>query len=139
MFFSPKIVNFTNMECWINGPGLADNQIHCLFLHLACYKLWVNLPNNKKLPKTSKLYLFPSGKGKRKSTKNTFLSTNVPKHVICLIWWMTSVVNTFSTIFPIYLFIFVETPRKFIIAELSIRKLGSSSVLMIHCIIQQCY
>ena len=31
---------------------------------------------------------------------------------------------------------FVETPRKFIIAELSIRKLGSSSVLIIqHCII----
>ena len=31
----------------------------------------------------------------------------------------------------IFLFIFVETPRKFIIAELSIRKLGSSSVLII--------
>ena len=30
-----------------------------------------------------------------------------------------------------YLFSFVETPRKFIIAELSIRKLGSSSVLII--------
>ena len=30
----------------------------------------------------------------------------------------------------IYLLSFVETPRKFIIAELSIRKLGSSSVLM---------
>ena len=30
-----------------------------------------------------------------------------------------------------YLFNFVETPRKFIIAELSIRKLGSSSVLII--------
>ena len=30
----------------------------------------------------------------------------------------------------IYLFSFVETPRKFIIAELSIRKLGSSSVLL---------
>ena len=29
-----------------------------------------------------------------------------------------------------YLFSFVETPRKFIIAELSIRKLGSSSVLI---------
>ena len=27
----------------------------------------------------------------------------------------------------------METPRKFIIAELSIRKLGSSSVLIIHC------
>ena len=31
----------------------------------------------------------------------------------------------------IYLFIFVETPRKFIIAELSICKLGSLSVLII--------
>ena len=31
----------------------------------------------------------------------------------------------------IYLFSFVETPRKFIIAELSICKLGSSSVLII--------
>ena len=30
----------------------------------------------------------------------------------------------------IYLFSFVETPRKFIIAELSIRKLGSSSALL---------
>ena len=30
----------------------------------------------------------------------------------------------------IYLFSFVEIPRKFIIAELSIRKLGSSSVLI---------
>ena len=31
----------------------------------------------------------------------------------------------------LYLFNFVETPRKFIIAKLSIRKLGSSSVLII--------
>ena len=31
----------------------------------------------------------------------------------------------------IYLLSFVDTPRKFIIAELSIRKLGSSSVLII--------
>ena len=31
----------------------------------------------------------------------------------------------------IYLLSFVETPRKFIIAELSIRKLGSSSVLIL--------
>ena len=31
----------------------------------------------------------------------------------------------------IYLFSFVETPRKSIIAEFSIRKLGSSSVLII--------
>ena len=30
-----------------------------------------------------------------------------------------------------YLFSFVETPRKFIIAKLSIRELGSSSVLII--------
>ena len=35
----------------------------------------------------------------------------------------------------IYLLSFVETPRKFIIAELSIRKLGSSSVLIIRSII----
>ena len=35
----------------------------------------------------------------------------------------------------IYLLSFVETPRKFIIAELSIRKLGSSSVLIIIIII----
>ena len=35
----------------------------------------------------------------------------------------------------IYLFSFVETPRKFIIAELSIRKLGSSSVLIVLVII----
>ena len=35
----------------------------------------------------------------------------------------------------IYLFSFVETPRKFIIAELSIRKLGSSSVLIILLIV----
>ena len=34
----------------------------------------------------------------------------------------------------IYLLSFVETPRKFIIAELSIRKLGSSSVLIISII-----
>ena len=34
-----------------------------------------------------------------------------------------------------YLLSFVETPRKFIIAELSIRKLGSSSVLIILIII----
>ena len=32
----------------------------------------------------------------------------------------------------LYLLSFVETSRKFIIAELSIRKLGSSSVLIIH-------
>ena len=34
----------------------------------------------------------------------------------------------------IYLLSFVETPRKFIIAELSIRKLGSSSVVFISII-----
>ena len=32
----------------------------------------------------------------------------------------------------IYLFSFVETPRKFIVAELSNRKLGCSSVLIIY-------
>ena len=35
------------------------------------------------------------------------------------------------TMMTLYLLSFVETPRKFIIAELSIRKLGSSSVLII--------
>ena len=35
----------------------------------------------------------------------------------------------------LYLLSFVETPRKLIIAELSIRKLGSSSVLIIPAII----
>ena len=35
----------------------------------------------------------------------------------------------------IYLLSFVETPCKFIIAELSIRKLGSSSVLIMHCVV----
>ena len=39
------------------------------------------------------------------------------------------------SILPVYLLSFVETPRKFIIAELSIRKLGSSSVLIIPIII----
>ena len=39
--------------------------------------------------------------------------------------------NDYNTIYTIYLLSFVETPRKFIIAELSIRKLGSSSVLII--------
>ena len=33
--------------------------------------------------------------------------------------------------YNILVYSFVETPRKFIIAELSIRKLGSSSVLII--------
>ena len=37
--------------------------------------------------------------------------------------------NGHNTIHTVYLSSFVETPRKFIIAELSIRKLGSSSVL----------
>ena len=35
----------------------------------------------------------------------------------------------------IYLFSFVETPRKLIIAKLLLRKLGSSSVLIMHHII----
>ena len=42
-----------------------------------------------------------------------------------------------KTMFMIYLLSFVETPRKFIIAELSIRKLGSSSVLII--LLYYCY
>ena len=37
----------------------------------------------------------------------------------------------YFTVVCLYLLSFVETPRKFIIAELSIRKLGSSSVLII--------
>ena len=41
-------------------------------------------------------------------------------------------IETHKTIWLIYLLSFVETPRKFIIAELSIRKLGSSSVLIIN-------
>ena len=41
----------------------------------------------------------------------------------------------FDQQFLLYLLSFVETPRKFIIAELSIRKLGSSSVLIILLII----
>ena len=40
-------------------------------------------------------------------------------------------VENLQVLFILYLFSFVETPRKFIIAELSIRKLGSSSVLII--------
>ena len=39
--------------------------------------------------------------------------------------------NTCNRQLRIYMFSFVETLRKFIIAELSIRKLGSSSVLII--------
>ena len=46
--------------------------------------------------------------------------------LICFLY--VCMVNT------IYLLSFVETPRKFIIAELSIRKLGSSSVLIIRII-----
>ena len=41
-----------------------------------------------------------------------------------------------TTIEWFYLFRFGETPRKFIIAELSIRKLGSSSLLIIAFIIR---
>ena len=47
---------------------------------------------------------------------------------------MTSLILSFlyvCMVNTIYLLSFVETPRKFIIAELSIRKLGSSSVLII--------
>ena len=55
---------------------------------------------------------------------------STPQHYLNFLWQFDSflyvcMVNT------IYLFSFVETPRKFIIAELSIRKLGSSSVLII--------
>ena len=39
------------------------------------------------------------------------------------------------SILSVYLLSFVKTPRKFMIAELSIRKLGSSSVLIIPIII----
>ena len=39
--------------------------------------------------------------------------------------------------YELYLFSFVETPGKFIVAKLSIRKLGSSSVLTI--LIMQTY
>ena len=47
--------------------------------------------------------------------------------------WLVQVVNKFGiSKVPCASFIsFVETPRKFITAELSIRKLGSSSVLII--------
>ena len=41
-------------------------------------------------------------------------------------------VGNIVSVFQIYLLSFAETPRKFIITELSIRKLGSSSVLIIH-------
>ena len=45
-------------------------------------------------------------------------------------FWPDKDLKTFNNI-AMYLLSFVETPRKFIIAELSIRKLGSSSVLII--------
>ena len=45
------------------------------------------------------------------------------------------ILSRFVQFLQTYLFSFVETPRKFIIAELSIRKLGSSSVLIIQSII----
>ena len=48
-----------------------------------------------------------------------------PIHLHLISFLYVCLVNT------IYLLSFVETPRKFIIAELSIRKLGSSSVLII--------
>ena len=50
---------------------------------------------------------------------------NIEKLNTMLSFLYVCMVNT------IYLFSFVETPRKFIIAVLSIRKLGSSSVLII--------
>ena len=53
-----------------------------------------------------------------------FYTTN-GKLILLISFLYVCMVNT------IYLLSFVETPRKFIIAELSIRKLGSSSVLII--------
>ena len=44
---------------------------------------------------------------------------------------LTTNMQEMMTGYCVYLFSFVETPRKFIIVELSIRKLGSSSVLII--------
>ena len=52
------------------------------------------------------------------------LQYNKIKQCFVLSFLYVCMVNT------IYLLSFVETPRKFIIAELSIRKLGSSSVLL---------
>ena len=46
------------------------------------------------------------------------------QHLVIVSSLYVCMVNT------IYLFSFLETPRKFIIAKLSIRKLGSSSVLI---------
>ena len=58
---------------------------------------------------------------------------------ICQLVFISNILNHCATkllsflcvclVNTIYLLSFVETPRKFIIAELSIRKLGSSSVL----------
>ena len=75
--------------------------------------------------------------------KNQVLETtdNYSQHVAILqtsrqqvvFAWLVQVVNKFGiSKVPCASFIsFVETPRKFITAELSIRKLGSSSVLII--------
>ena len=59
------------------------------------------------------------------ATKPEFIriSCNINTNLISFLY--VCMVNT------MYLLSFVETPRKFIIAELSIRKLGSSSVLII--------
>ena len=54
---------------------------------------------------------------------------NAELAILPLSFLYVCIVNT------IYLLSFVETPRKFIIAELSIRKFGSSSVLIILIII----
>ena len=59
---------------------------------------------------------------------DTLLTTSllqVVNKLVVISFFYVCMVNT------IYLFSFVETLRKFIIAELSIRKLGSSSVLII--------
>ena len=63
---------------------------------------------------------------KHKVFENLKLSKiTVPLVALAVSFLYVCMVNT------IYLLSFVETPRKFIIAELSIRKLGSSSVLTI--------
>ena len=66
---------------------------------------------------------FKSGEFGGKTINVSFINPRDLKNIISSLH--VCMVNT------IYLFSFVETPRKFIIAKLSISKLGSSSVLMI--------
>ena len=54
---------------------------------------------------------------------------NLKRNNFQINWFIHNQSFFISETFQIYLFSFVETPRKFIIADLSIRKLGSSSVL----------